>query len=632
MRRCLQLLLLWFVAFTKLHAGDSAFDLSGPKVDVHVKRGSVTLPISQVPNLLPGDRLWVHPDLPSSQATHFVLVVTFLRGATNPPPSDWFTRVETWNSHVRSEGVFVTVPTGAQQALLFLAPETGGDFNTLRKTVQGRPGAFVRAAQDLQAASSERMRVEAYLEQVKVTSRTDLKSLKERASMAARSLGIRLNQSCFDKPIDQQASCLAQNPEGLVLDDANAQSLVAQLTSGSTADLMNQIAYSPLGGGGAYSPYIGAIVDTARILSSLHTAHFQYIPALALPQADTLNLRLNMPPSFRNPKSVVVVALPPVGPAKPEPLHPVVPSDTFCAQHPGLVLPAEGAPLAFASQVAHDLKLHIEAPAGSKSAPVDLPLTADPSQGGVVLEQPAPLLPDGELTGVVRGKWGFDDWEGPRYHLRSSQPGRWTLVSGDESALVVGRDDTLHFEGQNTVCVDKVEEQAPGDSPVKLAWKSPKPDTLNVTVPMKDAAPGPVTVSIYQYGVDQPEILPLKAYAYAASLDLLTLSAGDKDAHLKGTRLDEVAKVKLDGITWTPAGLSRVEDLDQLKMSASVSTAGLKPGKDYLAGVWLVDGRELKVPVSVKPPRPQVTLLNKAVQTGASNTTSPVRLGSPDDL
>ena len=32
-----------------------------------------------------------------------------------------------------------------------------------------------------------------------------------------------------------------------------------------------------------------------------------------LPTKDTLNLRLNLPPSFRDPKSVVVVALPPVG-------------------------------------------------------------------------------------------------------------------------------------------------------------------------------------------------------------------------------------------------------------------------------------------------------------------------------
>ncbi len=245
MRRCLPLLLLcFFVPISLLAQTAPAFDLTGPKVDVHVKRGSVTLPIGQVPSLLPGDRLWIHPDFPESQSARYILIVTFLRGATNPPPPDWFTRVETWNREVRNEGVFVTVPAEAQQALLFLAPETGGDFSTLRAAVRGRPGAFVRATQDLQAASLDRMRLESYLVEVKTTSQTDPALLKERAERAARSLGIKLDQQCFDKPSDQQAPCLVQHTDGLVLDDANAQSLVTQLTSGSTADLMNQISYS----------------------------------------------------------------------------------------------------------------------------------------------------------------------------------------------------------------------------------------------------------------------------------------------------------------------------------------------------------------------------------------------------
>ena len=53
MRRCLQLLLFWSLASTGLYADSPAFDLAGPKVDVHVKRGEITLPISQVPSLLP---------------------------------------------------------------------------------------------------------------------------------------------------------------------------------------------------------------------------------------------------------------------------------------------------------------------------------------------------------------------------------------------------------------------------------------------------------------------------------------------------------------------------------------------------------------------------------------------------
>src|ERR1039457_5075220 len=373
MRRCLLFLFLGCLASTGPHALAQAFDLAGPKVDVHVKRGDLTLPISETPNLLPGDRLWIHPDLPESQSTHFVLVVAFLRGATNPPPPGWFTRVETWTREAGDEGVFVTVPSEAQQALMFLAPESGGNFNALRKAVHDRPGTFIRAAQDLQAASWDRMRVESFLAQVKVTSQSDPKSLKEHAEMAARSLAIKINQDCFEKPPDQQVSCLSLNSAGLVLDDSNAQSLVAQLTSGSTTDLMNQISYSSMAGGGAYSPYIGAIVDTAKILASLHTAHFQYIPALALPISDTLNLRLNVPPSFRDPKSVVVVALPPIGPIQPPTLHPLNQAQGFCLQAPGLVLFTDGAPIVFSTQLAYSLTLHIDI----KGAPVDLPLRAD---------------------------------------------------------------------------------------------------------------------------------------------------------------------------------------------------------------------------------------------------------------
>src|SRR5215469_4398303 len=627
MRRSLPLLLLWVLCLSvPLSADGPAFDLTGPKVEVHVKRGDVTLPISPTPNLMPGDRLWIHPDLPSSQSTHFVLVVAFLRGATNPPPLDWFTRVETWTHEARDEGIFVTVPQEAQQALVFLAPETGGDFTTLRKAVHDRPGAFVRATQDLQAASWDRMRLESYLAQVRETSQTDPKTLKERAELSARSLGIRLDQQCFDKPTDQQAPCLTQHTDGMVLDDTNAQSLVAQLASGTTADLMNQLSYSSMGGAGMYSAYVGAIVDTAKILSSLHTAHFQYIPALALPSSDTLNLRLSVPPSFRDPKSVVVVALPPVGPSKAPPLHPVNPADAQCVQKPGLVLTAEGAPLLFGTSLAHDLHLHVDTSRGA----FDMPLTADPAKGGLVPTDAVPDLPPGELTGVVRGKWGFDDWEGPSFRLQSPGPGKWVVAPDDESALIVGREDTLHIQGESTLCVSKV--NAAGAKPVSLKWKSAKSDALDVSISMKEATPGPITLEIHQYGVVEPNSVSLHAYAEAASLDRLSLSAGDKIATLKGTRLDEVAKASFGDIAWKPADLTRVQDFDQLTLKTDGATSSLDTGSRYTAHVWLRDGRELKVPVYVDKPRPQVTLLSKGTQDDGTATLAAVRLGSPNDL
>ena len=637
MSRWLFLLLLSLLSPLGLQADAPAFDLTGPKIDVHVKRGDLTLPIGQTPNLMPGDRLWIHPDLPESQSTRFVLVVAFLRGVTNPPPPDWFTRVETWTKAARDEGVFVTVPEEAQQALVFLAPETGGDFSTLRAAVRGRPGSFVRATQDLQAASWDRMRLDAYLAEVKGTSQGDPSQLKERAEKAARSLGIRIDQQCFDKPTDQQAPCLVQHTDGLVLDDANTQGTITQLANGAAGDLMNQLSYSTAAGAGQFSPYVGAILDTARILSTLHTAHFQYIPALALPQKDTLNLRLNFPPSFRDPKSVVVVALPPVGPSKDPPLRATEPTEAVCVSKPNIALQADGAPLVFATQLARSLTLHIE----TSAAPVDLPVTPDASTGGLVFQHPPPALPGGDLTGVLEGKWGFDQWEGPRFRLHSPEAGKWTLSPSDQSALIVGRDDKVHLQGGSTVCIDTIDRAASsGDKAAgekgssehaKLTWKGSKQQILEVAVPMKEASPGPVIIEVRQFGLAKPDTIHLQAYAEAASLEHLTLSSGDSSAILTGTRLDEVDKASLNGITFTPGTLSRVSDVDKLAMKTADSTAGLESDHPYSAAVKLRDGRELKVPVAVDPPRPQVALLSKGVQDEAA-TPSPVHLGSPDDL
>src|SRR5271165_7613260 len=104
-----------------LRADTAAFDLPGPRVEVRVTRGGNELPIAEVPNLQEGDRLWVHPAFPETQSAHYLVIVSFLRGSTNPPPENWFTKIEAWNKHVREEGVMVTVPKGAQQVLIFLA-------------------------------------------------------------------------------------------------------------------------------------------------------------------------------------------------------------------------------------------------------------------------------------------------------------------------------------------------------------------------------------------------------------------------------------------------------------------------------------------------------------------------------
>ena len=106
------LLLALFALPPFVQADTAAFDLSGPRLEISVTRAGKTLPISQVPNLQPQDRLWVHLVVPPGQTVHYLMVMAFLRGSTNPPPENWFVKVETWNKRVRSRGNHGNGPQG----------------------------------------------------------------------------------------------------------------------------------------------------------------------------------------------------------------------------------------------------------------------------------------------------------------------------------------------------------------------------------------------------------------------------------------------------------------------------------------------------------------------------------------
>src|ERR1700720_4396710 len=173
-----------------LRADNARFDLVGPKIDVRVTRGSTTLPIAEVPNLQPGDKIWVKANIPASQSNHLLLIVAFLRGTTNEPPDNWFTKIETWDKKT-AEGTIVTVPAEAEQAILFVAPETGGDFNTLRSAVKGKPGLFIRADADLNEASFEQQRIERYLAAMKTVPLDDPKAMEEHSAKLAATLALK---------------------------------------------------------------------------------------------------------------------------------------------------------------------------------------------------------------------------------------------------------------------------------------------------------------------------------------------------------------------------------------------------------------------------------------------------------
>jgi hypothetical protein len=617
---------------TEIAGADSAaFDLAGPRIEMTVTRGGKTLPISAVPNLQSGDRLWIFPDLPESQSVRYLMIVAFLRGSTNPPPDNWFTRVEPWSKQVRQEGIVVTVPADAQQALLFLAPETGGDFSTLRGAVRGKPGIFVRASQDLNQASLDRLRLEKYLSELKETSGMDPKALQERSALLARTLNLKLDPKCFEKPPEQQMRCLTQNGDQLVMDDGHSQSMVTALTSGPSSDFIGAVSSTPIAAAGFYSAYVGAIVDMARIMSSLHTADYQYIPALAQPKQQLMNLRLNNPPSFHKPMSVLVVGLPPVETAQLPPLRAVNAQEVYCVQKSPLVLPSEGAPLVFASDIAHDLVLHVESKSGTG---MDFPAKADAARGGFLIDTSAlhPGQLDQEDKGTLRGRWGFDTFEGPSFQLRSAHLAKWNIPTADRSAVIVGRDDLIHVQSIAAACVEKVDVITGSGEDLKTTWKLAKPDELEVQIPLKNQAAGSVKLKLKQYGLAEPDELSLHAYSEVAHLERFTINAGDHQGVLKGTRLDEVDSFELNGIHFIPAKLSRAEQKDELQLATqnNAPAAVLQPEEKLTAHVELKDGRVLDLQTTVEPARPRVVLLSKSVQKGPA--VSSIRFGSEDEL
>lgn len=622
-------LVIWIPSYA---FGDTAaFDLIGPRMEMSVTRAGVTLPIAKVANLQAGDRVWMQTDLPADESVHYLLIVGFLQGPTNPPPEKWFTEGQTWEKHFREEGMVVTVPRGAQQVLVLLAPESGGGLSAVRNAVRSKPGVFVRAARDLNSASLERLRLDAYLNTVKSTSQYDPKDLKERSALSARTLSIKLDRDCFSRPADQQESCLVEGKDQLLIQDSGSQSMVASLTSGASADLIGAVSSTPLARSGYYSPYIGSVVDLVRIMGSLRSPSYEYIPALSIPSDERVNLRLNAPPSFHNPKSVLVAALPPVDTAQAPEMHAVDPNQIYCLEKSPLVLPVAGAPAAFATQQGHDFFLDVKDKSGND---VKLAASPDANRGGFVINTSslAPAELNESVDGTLEGSWGFQKYTGPTFHFRSAQPAKWNVPEAQRAGLVAGRDDEFELKSSAAVCVQSVEMQHAESEPVKVNWKLAKADQLQMTLPLKSETPGPFELLVTQYGLLKPDAVPLRAYADEAKLKSFRIHAGDSQGVLIGARLDEVASVEVKGVEFSPQKSADPSSDDGLKLDANDAKAAeaLMAGAQTTAHVMLKDGRVLELPTAVEAPRPKVALMSVSVQGGS--VASFMHLGNSKEL
>ncbi|WP_313808453.1 hypothetical protein [Sphingobium sp.] len=609
------------------HAADPApFELGGPGLRITVTRGKDVLPIAQVPSLAEGDQLSIKADLPQDQGTRFLLLSTFLRGATNPPPKDWIKAAETWKKKAKDNSLALTVPKGARQMTLFLVPDTGGAEATIVDAVRGKPGEFIRATQELNQASLDRSRLDAFMAAIRAQENTHPEYLRSVAPALARSLSMKLNDECLSRVVELQASCLLENREQLVLADVHSSSIAETLT-GAPTDLALQLSSMREAGYGFYSPYIGVVRDVARIFGAFSNPEFDYLPTLSIRRAESASLLLNKAPSFQKPKSVLVVGMPAIEADSPPRLRSAA-NGPICAARPGVVLPVEGAPLIYSTAYARNMMVKLTAGTGET---IDLPVEARADRGGYVVKStdPLPAAFSGTVKGHLYGDWGFERFDGPDFALQLPGDAPWK-VAGEVPTLVVGRDNALTLSGEAPACIEGVVLRQGDGAPQSLPWKVQGTDGLALTLPLGDRGPGDIKVEVKYQGIAAPSLIPLKAYAQASRLDGLSLHAGDNSAILSGQRLEQVAGVDLSGMTLQPDGLARDGSVDRLRLVARGDGAALKPGDQATARIRLKDGRTVSLAATIDEARPRVTLLSKSIMQGASEG-RPLQL-SGDDL
>lgn len=607
------------------HAAPSPFDLVGPRLDVAVTRGGSTLPLERVPNLAEGDRISIKLDLPPGQGDRFRLVAAFLRGAVDRPPRNWFH--DAVSGKDKGSDLSLVVPRGAQQLALFILPERGGSADAIISAVRKQPGTFVRAVQDLNRASLDRARLDTFLDALVQVERENPERVSADSQVLTRSLSIRLKAECLQQPVEVQAACLSGGRETLLFADTHSSALADTLT-GAPTDLAFQLSATPQGGYGSYSSYIGVVRDILRLFGAFQSTQLQFVPALSRLRDGRTTLLLNTPLSFGKPASVMAIGLPAIEAVQPPPLRRAEAAGLLCAAR-GTVLPVEGAPLVYATRYAHDVVLRTTRRDGTT---VDLPAHADPRHGGYVLDGP---LPDGafgdRIDGRLQGNWGFSGFDGPSFTLANPRVNAWAAPA--DATLVTGRTNTLALVGSGAGCISSIVMQRGDGSPLPLEWKPDGPGGIAIDVPLEKASAGSVTVTITGAPGTDPVHLSLRAMDEIGRIDSLRVRAGERDAILTGSRLDQVRSVTVGATVFRPDELSRADGADRLALvSAGPAVDVSGAGRKMVADIAFAGDRHRAIGVTIAPAPVTPTILQRSVHAAPAGAgTVPIAL-TPDDV
>ena len=131
---------------------------------------------------------------------------------------------------------------------------------------------------------------------------------------------------------------------------------------------------------------------------------------------------------------------------------------------------------------------------------------------------------------MVDGKWGFDDWEGPRFHLSVSSRASGSGIGADEqSALVVGREDTLHVaRRKHSLRLTRLRRAAGGGDAGGIEVEVTEAGDAGSRSAAEGRDAGDGDISIRQYGVEKPDTVTLDCLRRGGVAGPAELSAGDR--------------------------------------------------------------------------------------------------------
>ncbi|HTD95557.1 MAG TPA: hypothetical protein VK627_01455, partial [Edaphobacter sp.] len=240
------------------------------------------------------------------------------------------------------------------------------------------------------------------------------------------------------------------------------------------------------------------------------------------------------------------------------------------------------------------------------------------------------------VTGTINGFWGFDAFHGPTLQLQQTPGKDWKLAPDD--VLIAGRENHLTLTSTGSACIDTITLDNAAGKRVETQWKpAAKPDAVNISLSLKSLDPGSLHLSVLQFGQSKADVVAAQTFSEPATLAALQLHADDITADLTGTSLDQVQKLAINGMEFSPTTASPDATTPDASNSTSLRLSlpqdapapKFKAGDKLTARFTLKDGRILFLPVTVAPPRPSVTLLSKSIGQ-ASN--SPIHLADQNDL